>query len=236
MKKLIVTVISVVFAIVLLLTSALAVFYIMPGYKAYKTAVAEVPIEEMIQSVREKENYTTLDEIPQIYKNAVIAVEDHRFYKHGAFSVTSIMRAVLVNIRSRKAVEGGSTITQQVAKNLYFEMDKTLTRKFSELFVAIELEKKCSKDEILEIYINSIYYGSGYYSIYDASMGYFGVEPKDLNDYQATLLAGLPNAPSVYSINNNTPLTYQRQRQVINAMVEYGYLTQNKANEILNDK
>ncbi len=236
MKKLIRKLIVFLLVVVLIGAGVIGAVYVMPGYNAYKQAVEELPIEQKIAEVKAQENYTLLSEVPQIYKDAVIAVEDHRFYKHGAFSVVSIVRAIRNNIKIGKAVEGGSTITQQVAKNLYFEMDRSLTRKFAELFLAIELEKLYSKDEILEIYINSIYYGSGYYCIYDASVGYYDVEPKDLNDFQATVLAGVPNAPSVYSPDNDTPLTYQRQKQVLNSMVEYDYLTNEEAEIIANSK
>lgn len=207
--------------------------YVLPGYNAYKEAVNQKPITEMVEEIRGQENYTKSSEIPQIYKDAVIAVEDHNFYSHGAVSFVSTLRAVFVNFKTKELKEGGSTITQQVAKNLYFEMDKTIERKVAEIFLAIELEKIYSKDEIFEIYVNSIYYGSGYYCIYDAAKGYYGVEPINLTDYQATVLAGVPNAPSVYSPHNNSELTYQRQRQVVNAMVKYKFIDENKAQEIL---
>lgn len=222
--------------VVLFVVSAIGVLFVIPGHNAYKQAIEEVPIEEKIESIRAMENFTPLSEVPQIYKDAVIAVEDHRFYKHGAYSLISIARAIRNNIKIGKAVEGGSTITQQVAKNLYFEMDRTLTRKFAELFLAVELEKLYEKDEILEIYINSIYFGSGYYCIYDAAVGYYDVPPAELNDFQSTVLAGVPNAPSVYSPDNDTPLTYQRQKKVLSSMVEYGYLSQEEADKIANSQ
>ena len=127
---------------------------------------------------------------------------------------------------------GGSTITQQVAKNMYFTQEKKLTRKVAELFMAVELEKRYSKDEIFELYVNNIFYGSGYYCVYDASMGYYGVTPDKLTDEQATILAGVPNAPSVYSPDNNTHLTAERQNQVLMSMVKYGYLTEEEADAI----
>ena len=127
---------------------------------------------------------------------------------------------------------GGSTITQQVAKNLYFTQEKRITRKVAELFMAVELEKRYDKDEIFEFYVNNIFFGSGYYNIYDASMGYYGVKPINLTDEQATILAGVPNAPSIYSPDNNTHLTIERQHQVVDSMVKYGYLTAEEAENI----
>lgn len=208
-------------------------YYGVRGYKEYKRVLEECPLETKIETLRDSENYVTIDELPEIYKNAVIAVEDHNYYNHGAISFVSTFRAIITNIRDRDYTEGGSTITQQVAKNLYFTQEKKMVRKVAEMFMAIELEKHYSKDEILEFYVNNIYFGSGYYNIYDASMGYYGVEPKELNDYQSTVLAGVPNAPSVYSPDNNSSLTDQRQRQVLDSMVKYCYIKEDKAKEIL---
>ncbi|MFR0903577.1 MAG: transglycosylase domain-containing protein, partial [Anaerovoracaceae bacterium] len=120
--------------------------------------------------------------------------------------------------------QGGSTITQQLARNMYFEQNKKLTRKVAEVLVAFEIEKEYDKDEILELYVNTIYFGSGYYNIYDASLGYFGKTPSQLSDYEATMLAGIPNAPSVYDLNVNPDLAEQRRQQVVDCMVDEGYI------------
>ena len=108
----------------------------------------------------------------------------------------------------------------------------SLDRKISEIIIGVQLEKKYSKDEILELYANNIYFGDGYYCIKDAAEGYFGKLPSEMNLYECTLLAGIPNAPSVYSPNVNPELSKQRQAKVIRSMVKYGYLTQEKADEI----
>ena len=133
-------------------------------------------------------------------------------------------------------IEGGSTITQQLAKNIYFTQDKKFERKIAEAFMAVNIENKCEKDEILELYLNTSYFGDGYYTVKEASLGYFGKEPNQMTDYEAIMLAGIPNAPSVYSPNKNPELAKQRQKKVINKMVEYKYLTQDKANKILEQK
>ncbi len=234
MKKVIKRILLALLCMILLAVGYVGVRYALPGYRIYRQAVAERPVETAFEEIKNQEHYVTIDELPPYYKEAVVSVEDHRYYQHGAFSVWSILRAIATNIRRGDLVEGGSTITQQVAKNLYFGMERSLTRKFSELFLSVELERRFSKDEILEVYINSIYYGSGYYCLYDAAMGYYGVAPSDLTPHQATLLAGLPNAPSVYSPDNNTPLTAQRHRQVLDSMVSYGKLTAEEADEIFN--
>ena len=239
MKKLfkfIFKLIATVLVIAILFVVAIGGYLGVVGYKEYKKAINECPVEVKINELTTMENYVKIDGIPEIYKDAVISVEDHNFYDHGAISIVSTVRAIFINLKNREYTEGGSTITQQVAKNLYFSQEKKLKRKAAEMFMAIELEKRYEKDEIFEFYINNIYYGSGYYNIYDASMGYYGVTPDKLSDYQATQLAGVPNAPSVYSPDNDTPLTYQRQKQVLNSMVEYKYLTKEEAEKIANEQ
>lgn len=202
------------------------------GYVGYKNATADRPVTQAIGEVQAQANYTPLENIPVIYKNAVIAIEDHRFYDHGGFDVIATARALLHNALADEVREGGSTITQQLAKNLYFDNSPTFTRKLAELFVARAIEKEYSKDQILAAYINCIYYGDGYYNIYDASMGYFGVMPADLSDDQATLLAGVPNAPSLYAPTVNLTLARERQQQVLRAMIDNDMLTREEANLI----
>lgn len=208
-------------------------FFIAAGYKMYKDALNNSPITALIENVRDIENYTSIDQVPQIYVDAVVAVEDKRYYNHNGIDIISILRALYNDLRSMSYVEGGSTITQQLAKNAYFSQDKVLVRKIAEMFMAVSIEKEYSKDEIIEMYINSIYYGDGYYNIYDASIGYFGVEPINLTDYQATLLVGIPNAPSVYSLSESYELASQRQRQVLEKMIITKRITIEKANDII---
>lgn len=202
----------------------------------YKTALKETSLEEKIAEIKGNDNYSKLDEIPKIYKDALIAVEDHRFYEHKGVDLISILRATMRNIRSKELVEGGSTITQQLAKNTYFTQNKEITRKIAEGFMARKFEKNLKKDEILELYINTCYYGDGYYSLKEASEGYFQKLPSQLNDYEATMIVGVPNAPSVYAPTVNFELASQRQKIVLTKMVEYGYLTEDEKNEILSQK
>lgn len=202
------------------------------GYVGYKNATADRPVTQAIGEVQAQANYTPLENIPVIYKNAVIAIEDHRFYDHGGFDVIATARALLHNALADEVREGGSTITQQLAKNLYFDNSPSFTRKLAELFVARAIEKEYSKDQILAAYINCIYYGDGYYNIYDASMGYFGVMPAYLSDDQATFLAGVPNAPSLYAPTVNLTLARERQQQVLRAMIDNDMLTREEANLI----
>lgn len=138
------------------------------GYDMYKNAIDEIPLTEKVESIRKKENYTKIEEVPQIYIDAVISVEDHRFYKHGGIDIIAIVRAAINDIKAMSFVEGGSTIPQQLSKNIYFTQEKEITRKIAEVFMAFELEKNYEKDEILELYLNTSYYGDGYYTIKEA--------------------------------------------------------------------
>lgn len=220
--------------LILIILSILAI-YIGQGYKMYNNALDDKPLEEMVQEIRSQKSYTKISNIPDIYKDAVIAVEDHRYYDHKGIDIIAIGRALLNDIRARELIEGGSTITQQLAKNMYFTQDKTLTRKIAEVFMAKKIENNYNKEEILELYVNYIYYGSGYYDIKSASLGYFDKEPQDLTEGESIMLAGIPNAPSVYNPKVSPRLARERQKQVIDKMIKYGKLSEGKADEILSE-
>ena len=215
---------------ILLLVAFSITFIVGYGYSA--NHLKDKPLITRIEEITSKEHYLTFEQLPKIYVNSVIAVEDHRYYEHGAIDPIGIARALYTNIRDGQFDEGGSTITQQVAKNVVFNQEQTLIRKLGEIFAAYDLEKNYSKDEIFALYVNSSYFGDGYYCIYDASMGYFNKEPKDLTLAEASMLAGIPNAPSVYSPSVNPDLAKKRQKHVLNKMVEYGYITQEEANSV----
>lgn len=217
----------------ILLCLIIGIIVVGNGYVMYKNAIEETPLSVMVQEIKNKDNYTKIEELPKIYKDAVIAVEDHRFYKHNGIDLISIGRAIINDIKAMKFVEGGSTITQQLSKNTYFTQEKKLTRKVAEVFMALEIEKNYDKDEILELYLNTSYFGDGYYTIKDACKGYFDKEPMQMTDYEAILLAGIPNAPSVYAPTKNPDLAKQRQRQVMDKMIKHGYLTEKEAENIL---
>ena len=203
------------------------------GYTIYKQALNEISVKDKVAEIQSQENYTKIEDLPEFYLNAVIAVEDHRFYDHGAVDIISIGRAVWTNIKSFELREGGSTITQQLAKNIYFTQEKTALRKIAEIFMAFEIEKNCDKDEILELYVNTSYFGDGYYCVKEAANGYFDKEPIDMNEYESSMLAGIPNAPSVYAPTKNPDLAKQRQNQVLDRMVKYEYITEEEKQNIL---
>lgn len=199
-------------------------YLLVNGYSLYKSVLKETSLEEKINEIRNKEDYTKIEDVSPDFLNAIVAVEDHRFYKHNGVDLISTVKAIFTNVKASSYVTGGSSITQQLAKNMYFSQEKKMVRKIAEMFMAYNLEKNLSKNEILELYINNIYYGSGYYSVYSASMGYFNKKTSELTLDEASLLAGIPNAPSIYSLDVNPTLARQRQKQVISAMKEYNYI------------
>lgn len=224
-----------VFILGIVLLIAIFGVFVYEGYNLYEEAIQETSIKVKIEEIKkEKVNYIKYEDLPENYINAIVAVEDRRFFEHNGVDLISIARAIVKDIQTMSLVEGGSTITQQLAKNTYFTQRKELTRKIAEIFMAFEYEKACTKEEILELYVNTIYFGDGYYCVYDAAHGYFDKNPQEMNLYESTLLAGIPNAPSVYAPTKNPELAKQRQAQVLNKMVKYKYLTQEKANELLN--
>jgi len=221
------------FFVIILIGVAIASYFIKQGYDLYEKAITEISIENKIKEIKNIEDYTKYEELPQDYIDAVVAVEDKRFFKHHGVDIISISRAVIIDIKEMSFEEGGSTITQQLAKNVYFTQEKKMTRKIAEIFMAIEIEKQCSKEEIFELYVNTSYFGDGYYCVKDASEGYFDKEPAEMNLYECTLLAGIPNAPSVYAPTKNPELARQRQGQVIRKMLKQKYLTEEEAGQII---
>lgn len=203
------------------------------GYLLYKSAIVQMPLENKVEQIKNIENYTKIEELPETYIDAVISVEDHRFYTHKGIDLISIGRAVINDIIAMSFVEGGSTLTQQLAKNTYFTQEKTIKRKIAEIFMALNFEKNYTKEEILEFYLNTSYFGEGCYTVKDAADVYFDKDPIEMTDYECILLAGIPNAPSIYAPTRNPELAKERQLQVIEKMIKYEALTKEEANEIL---
>lgn len=217
----------------ILIVMSITLLFIGNGYNMYKEAIEGVALEEKVTEIRGKENYAEFSELPQMYVNAVISVEDKRFYKHSGIDLIAICRAAINDIKTMSYVEGGSTITQQLAKNMYFTQEKKIERKIAEVFMAWKIENNYTKEEIFELYINNIYFGENYYSVKEACRGYFNKELYEMTDYECILLAGIPNAPSVYAPTKNLELARQRQIQVMKKMIENNFLTEEDAEEIL---
>ncbi|MGH1377577.1 MAG: transglycosylase domain-containing protein [Alphaproteobacteria bacterium] len=166
------------------------------------------------------------DEIPEHLIHAILATEDRRFYTHPGIDILGISRAMLINISKGRFVQGGSTITQQLAKNLFLTHDRKLARKIKEAVLAIWLESELSKDQILSAYMNRVYLGSGTYGVDAAARLYFGKSAKEVNLREAAIIAGLLKAPSRYSPHNNVDLAISRSDIVLDAMKDAGYITQ----------
>ena len=188
-------------------------------------------IRRAVNARVQRDDYVPLSEIPDSLQQAVVAVEDNRFYSHHGFDPTGIARAALVNIQYGQIEEGASTITQQLVKNLFLSHERSWGRKGEELLLALDIEANYSKDEILELYLNTIYYGSNFYGIGPASQGYFGKKPADLILPESAMLAGLPNAPSLYSPYVDFIAAKKRQMVVLDAMAKNGYIDEQMAED-----
>ncbi len=167
-----------------------------------------------------------IDKVPPLLIKAFIAAEDARFFEHHGMDIRGILRAMIKNILAGGYVQGGSTITQQVARSLFLSKEKTLGRKIKELILAYILDKRFTKEEILQLYLNHIYLGNGAYGIEMAAQDYFGKSIKNLNLAECALLAGLPKAPSLYSPFKNPGRARTRRSYVLNRMYELGYITE----------
>lgn len=170
-----------------------------------------------------------IEQVPKDLQNAFVAVEDNRFYEHSGVDPRGIMRALYANIRGRGVSEGGSTITQQLAKNAYLTQDRTITRKIQEVFLALQLERQYTKQEILEMYLNQIYFGQGAYGVQAAAQTYFGKDVDKLTLNECAMLAGIPKSPNYYSPANNMQAAQARKAVVLDQMAKYGYIANSQA-------
>ena len=172
----------------------------------------------------ERRNLTPVKDIPQVMKNAVLAIEDARFFSHGGVDYLGVIRAGLANVGRAKS-QGASTITMQVARNVYLSSEKTFTRKLYEILLTFKLEHLLTKDQILEIYMNQIFLGNRAYGFAAASEAYFGKPLKNISIAEAAMLAGLPKAPSAYNPINNPKRARSRQLYIIERMEDNGFIT-----------
>ena len=172
-----------------------------------------------------------ISQVPRDLQNAFVAVEDNRFYEHMGVDPRGIMRALWSNVRGQAISEGGSTITQQLAKNAYLTQDRTLKRKVQEVFLALQLERQYTKQEILELYLNQIYFGQGAYGVQAAAKTYFGKNVEDLDLNECAMLAGIPKSPNYYSPTNNLQAAEERKSVVLDQMEKYGYINASQASK-----
>jgi len=188
---------------------------------------------QIIASLYKGENRESipLNQVPLVMRQATIAVEDRNFYNHPGFDVFRLISAGLTDLTHMAKLQGGSTITMQLARNLYLNLDKTWSRKFKEALLTLQLELNYTKDELLELYLNQIYYGHSAYGIEAAAQTYFNKKASELNLAEASMLAGLPKGPRNYSPFLNFKRAKERQQIVLNAMVEEGYITREQAEQ-----
>lgn len=223
------------------LICSLLLFLCYVGIYAYARFTPKLPIdsansyylydkENNLVSNGNSKEWVSLDEISPYLINATISIEDKNFYKHQGFDFLRIIKAMYINIKSGKTLQGASTITQQYAKNLFLDFGKTWNRKIDEAWLTIRLESHYSKDQILEGYLNTINYG-GIFGIENASKYYFNKSAKDLTLAEATILAGIPKWPSLYSPLVNEEASKGRQKLILNSMVKNKYITENEAEE-----
>ena len=172
----------------------------------------------------------TIDKVPKNLQHAFLAAEDIRFYEHGGIDFRGIGRAIYTYIRWGE-VQGGSTITQQLAKNYFLTQEQTLSRKLHEAFIALQIEQKYTKNEILEMYMNQIYFGQGAYGVETAANTYFGKHVEDLDLAQSAMIAGIPKSPNYYSPLSNPKAAKARQKTVLEQMTKYGFITKEEADK-----
>lgn len=187
--------------------------------------------KDLIYSSYISRNIVPINEIPDDLKNAIVATEDKRFYKHEGVDYRSLARSVVNNILS-DTTQGGSTIDMQVSKNLLTSEDRTMKRKIRDIYNAMQINKIMTKDEILGVYLNNIYFGKASYGVADASKTYFGKDVRDLNLGECAMLAGITNNPAKYMQHDEAK---RRQKVVLNHMYEQGYITYDEYREAVKD-
>ncbi|MBG9589739.1 transglycosylase domain-containing protein [Cytobacillus firmus] len=203
---------------------------------AQSTVIYDADGEVASKISANKNEGISIDQIPDHMKNAVIAIEDHRFYEHGGIDLKGIGRAFFTNVKAGGIVEGGSTLTQQLTKNALLSAEKTYKRKLEEFFLALEIEKEYSKDEILQMYLNQVYFGEGAWGIKRAAMKYYGKDVEDLSISEAALLAGLVKAPSAINPYQNEEKAIKRRNIVLDRMKEHNFITEKEWEKAKNEK
>lgn len=187
-------------------------------------------IDLIYREIREE---VEASELPPHVKNAFVAIEDRRFYSHYGLDPVRLVKAALVNLQQGRSAQGGSTLTQQLAKNAFLSHEKKFMRKVKEALITIEIERKYTKDEILQNYLNEIYFGSGSYGIKTASKSFFGKDVNELNLAEAALLAGIPNRPNLYNPRTKLDNSIQRGRLIVRQMYRFGFITKEEEDKAL---
>jgi len=184
----------------------------------------------------ERRDVVSIVNVSEVLKNSIISIEDTRFYKHHGIDIFGIIRAAIRNLMAGQIVEGGSTITQQLSKQLFLTPERSFNRKIKELILSLKVERQFDKDKILELYMNQIYFGHGAYGVESASLTFFGKHANELNLSESALLAALIKAPNKYSPFRNPELSKSRRIQVLRQMHKEGYITEQEENEALSSR
>ena len=200
------------------------------GWRLYRATAAQKPIAGLYDEISSRPGFASCDQLPQTYIDAVISVEDSRFERHHGIDPAAIVRALWADLRTRSLAEGGSTLTQQLAKNELFTQEKQMARKAAEMFAARDIEDYYSKQQIFEMYAGSCYFGNQWSGVAQAAQGYFGKPTQELTRAECVVLAGLPNAPSVYAANGE--LARRRALVVVERMERAKKLTHTQALEL----
>lgn len=187
-------------------------------------------------ATEKKADYVKYEDIPSTFVNAMVSIEDKKFYKHNGVDYKAIIRAARAIIKDKKISQGGSTITMQLARNIYLDTGKNWQRKVKEIFISLELEKKYSKNDIMEFYLNNIYFANGYYGIQAACHGYFNCELSDLDLSQTAFLCAIPNSPTYYDPLVNMDHTLTRRNLILKNMLDDGKINQKQYEEAVNEE
>ena len=225
-----------IFPVLLVMLAVFTAIIFRQGYLRYKKEVEDLPLDETVRSYTETDNYVPYDQIDQDFINAVISVEDKRFFDREGYDLVAWCRAMYHNFKAKGFVEGGSTITEQIAKNLHLGgYINTPEEKMAGIFLMRALEKNYPKEELFALYANMNYYGDGYWGISEAAEGYYGRGADDLTLGQAAMLAGIPNAPAVYQLSDGYELAKQRQIWVLQTMVNNNYISEKQMQEAIDE-
>jgi membrane peptidoglycan carboxypeptidase len=189
--------------VLMVIAAVISVPTLIRGYDMYRNAVDKVSVEQKVAEIRGSRDYVKLNDISTDFKRGIVQSEDRRFYRHHGYDLIGIGRALISDIAAGAMVQGGSTITQQLAKNMYFPNNHTLARKVAEILVARQLEKNYSKQEILELYCNAIYYGQGCVGLQEATRHYYRIDPSQLKGNQAARLIYTVRCPEYYNPSTN---------------------------------
>jgi len=208
--------------VTILLLLSVFLYYLCRGYLLYRDVIGSRDVFGEIEDIRSRETYVGIDFLPRLYIDGVVIVEDRAFYTHGGLDYGAIAKAIVHNAASFSLSYGGSTITQQLAKNLFFTSEKKIERKAAEVFMVRLLEEHFTKRELLELYVNVIDFGSGCTGILEASFFYYGKHPEALSPEECAMLIGIPNSPECYSPLKDPVAAEEKKAFVISRLEKYG--------------